>query len=184
MCGGRGCAGVDGRAEDLAGDEHGLHGVVLADASGHEEGFDPGDDHRDAGPGEEEIEEAQSVAAEVEVVDPETAEEDSEEDADDLVFAGAFVFGVEPAALLVVHVDGVDGVCGVHGVSSRTNTCQVIRVRTAGGSRVSCSYDLFGRCCREVYDPNGRNLQEILQGVEFSQLARARQQPTGDRESE
>src|ERR1700678_4336381 len=109
---------MDGSAEDLARDEHGLHDVVLADASWHEEGFDPADDHGDAGPGEEEVEDAEAVTAEVEVVDPETAEKDGDEDTDDLVLAGALVFGVEPAALLIVHVDGVDGVCGIHGVSS------------------------------------------------------------------
>ena len=114
----RGCAGLKRGAKDLAGYEHGLHRVVLADSSGHEEGFDPADDHWDAGPGEEEIEEAYAVAAEVEVVDAEAAEEDGDEDADDFVLAGAFVFGIEPAALLVVHVDCVDGVCGIHGVSS------------------------------------------------------------------
>ena len=50
VCGACGCAALDGGAEDLAGDEHGLHGVELADTSGHEEGFDPADDHGDTGP--------------------------------------------------------------------------------------------------------------------------------------
>ena len=103
-------------AEDLAGDVHRLHDVVLADASWHEEGFGPGDDHGDAGPKKDEVEDAEAVAAEVEVMDAEAAEEDREEDAGDLVLAGAFVFGVEPGALMVVHVDGVDGIGWVHGV--------------------------------------------------------------------
>jgi hypothetical protein len=103
-------------SKDLAGDVHGLHDVVAANAAGHKEGFDPADDHGDAGPGEDEVEDAEAVAAEVEVMDAEAAEEDREEDAGDLVLAGSLVFGVEPGALLVVHVDGVDRVDGVHGV--------------------------------------------------------------------
>jgi hypothetical protein len=51
---------------------------------------------------------------EVEVMDAKASEEDGEEDSDDLVFAGLFVFGVEPRALLVVHVDGVNGIDWVH----------------------------------------------------------------------
>jgi hypothetical protein len=39
--------------EDAAGDVDGLSGVVLADAAGHEEGLDPGDDHREARPEED-----------------------------------------------------------------------------------------------------------------------------------
>jgi hypothetical protein len=109
----RGCAG--GGAEDVAGDVEGLGGVVLADAAWHEESFDPGDDHGDAGPGEDEVEKAEAVATEVEVMDAEAAEEDGEEDADDFVLAGAFVFGVEPGSLLVVHVGGVGGIDWVHG---------------------------------------------------------------------
>ena len=46
-------------------------------------------------------------------MDAEAAEEEREEDADDLIFAGAPVFGVEPGALLVVHAGGVDGVDGI-----------------------------------------------------------------------
>lgn len=116
-CGGRGRAGLaGGGAEDLAGDEHGLRGVVLADAARHEEAFNPGDNHGDTGPGEDEVKDAEAVAAEVEVMDAEAAEEEREEDANDLVLAGAFVFGIEPGSLLVVHVDGVDGIGWVHGV--------------------------------------------------------------------
>jgi len=68
----------------------------------------------DAGPGEEEVEDAEAVAAEVEVVDSEAAEEDGEEDSDDLVATGLLVLGVEPGALLVGHVGGVDGIGGLH----------------------------------------------------------------------
>src|SRR5271170_228242 len=92
--GGCGCWGIAG-SEDLAGDVHGLHHVVTADTTGHKEGFDPGDDHGDAGPGEDEVKDAEAVAAQVEVVDAKAAEEDGEEDTDDLVLVGALVFGVE-----------------------------------------------------------------------------------------
>jgi hypothetical protein len=47
-------------------------------------------------------------------MDAEGAEEKGKEDAYELVFAGAFIFGIKPGALLVVHVDGVDGIDGVH----------------------------------------------------------------------
>lgn len=104
-----GCA-----AEDLAGDVGGLLGVVAADAAGGEEGVDPAEHGGDAGPGEEQVEDAEAVAAEVEVVDSEAAEEDGEEDSDDLVAAGLLVLGVEPGALLVGHVGGVDGFGGLH----------------------------------------------------------------------
>ncbi|HWZ00586.1 MAG TPA: hypothetical protein VNX17_05885 [Edaphobacter sp.] len=107
------CAG--GGSEDVAGDVEGLGGVVLADAAWHEEGFDPGDDHGDARPREDEVEEAEAIAAEVEVMDAEAAEEDGEKDADDFVLAGAFLFGVEPGSLMVVHVGGVGGIDWVHG---------------------------------------------------------------------
>jgi hypothetical protein len=115
-----GCSrrGLVGGSEDLAGDVHGLHGVVLADAAGHEEAFDEAEDGGDARPEEEEIKDAESVAAEIEVMDAEAAKEKSEEDTNDFVSAGAFVFGVEPGALLVVHVDGVDGIGRVHCRSS------------------------------------------------------------------
>ena len=75
----------------------------------------------ESGPEEEEVENAEAVATEIEVMDSEGAEHKGEDDADDLVLAeSAFVFGVEPGALLVVHVDGVDGIDGVgHAGSSR-----------------------------------------------------------------
>lgn len=92
-----------------------LQDVVAADATGHEEGLDPGDEHGDRGPGKKEIEKAKAVAAEVKVVDAEASEEDGEEHAQDLVFAGLLVFGVEPGALVFVHVDGVNGIDWKHG---------------------------------------------------------------------
>lgn len=103
-------------AEDLAGDVVSLRGVVLADTAGHEEAFDKAEDGGDTGPEEEQVEHAEAVTAEVEVMDAEAAKEEGEEDANEFVFACAFVFGVEPGALLVVHVGGIDGVDGVHGV--------------------------------------------------------------------
>jgi len=118
-----GVAACDGRcawggSEDLGGDVHGLYCVVAADARGHDEGFEEANDGGDAGPEEKEIEDAEAVASQIEVVDAEVAEKDGEEDADDRVLAGALVFGVEPGALLVVHVCRVDGIDGVHGRSS------------------------------------------------------------------
>jgi len=121
--GGCGCVhGAAGGAEDLAGDVDGLHGVVLADTAGHEEALDEAEDGGDACPEEAQIKNAESVAAEVEVMDTEAAKEESEEDADDFVSAGAFVLGVEPGALLIVHVDGVDGIGGVHCRPLKRNT--------------------------------------------------------------
>jgi len=118
-CAGCGCDGLAGGSENLAGDVHSLHCVVLADSGGHEEGFDPGDDHGDACPREDEIDETETVAAEVEVMDAETAEEDCKQDADELVFAGALVFGEEPGSLMIVHVGGVVGIDWIHGVVPR-----------------------------------------------------------------
>jgi len=105
-----------GGAKDLVGDVQGLHCVVATDAAGHEETLEEANDGGDTGPEEEEIKDAEAVATEIEVMGSKVAEYEGEEDAEDLVFAGAFVFGVEPGALLVVHVGGVDGVGRVHGV--------------------------------------------------------------------
>jgi hypothetical protein len=113
----RRCSGCDLRrcgAEDLVGDVDGLRDVVLTDAVGHEEAFEPGDDHGNAGPAEEKVDDAGGVATEIEVMDADATEEEREEDADDLVFAGALVFGIKPRALMVVHVRGVDGVGDLH----------------------------------------------------------------------
>lgn len=103
---------------DLAGDKGRLYSVVVADTAGHQKAFDEAEDGGDAGPREEKVEDASTVATEIEVVDTEAAEEESEQDADDLVLAGALVFSVEPGALLVGHVRGVDGVDGLHLPSS------------------------------------------------------------------
>jgi hypothetical protein len=113
-CWGDVCCLWGGSAEDSVGDVDGLGDVVLADAVGHEEAFDPGDDHGDAGPREQKVDDAGGVAAEIEVMDADAAEEESEKDADGLVLAGALVFGVEPGALLLGHVGGVDGVGDLH----------------------------------------------------------------------
>jgi hypothetical protein len=147
----------------VAGDVEGLGGVVLADAAWHEKGFDPGDDHGDAGPGEDEVEDAEAVAAEVEVMDTEAAEEDGEENADDLVLAGAFVFSVEPGSLVVVHVGGVDGIDWIHSVVP-LGECRKIYaewrmiVPTSHRTQLIAFQDLLGSF--------RRNLQGFLDGVE------------------
>ena len=76
-----------------------LHGVVATDPSRHEEGFDPGDEHGDGGPGEDEIEDSKAVATKVELVNAEASKDDGEEHADDFIFAGGLVFCVEPGPL-------------------------------------------------------------------------------------
>jgi hypothetical protein len=90
-----------------------------ADAAWHEEAFYDAEDGGDSGPEEEKIDYTGGVAAEIEVVNAETAEEEREQDADDFVFAGTFVFGVEPGSLLIVHIRGVDGVDDLHDVVPR-----------------------------------------------------------------
>ena len=162
----RGGTGLIGAGrENLTGDEQGLGGVVLADAARHEKGFDPGDDHGDAGPGEDEIEDAEAVAAKVEVMDAEAAEEDGEEDADDFVLAGALVFGVEPGSLLVVHVDGVDGVGWVHGVVPLEWFHEQIRgMRNDSSNLAQDTIRCFLRTWRGRFS---RNLQGVFDGVEF-----------------
>jgi len=107
---GFGWGGGRWRGKDLTGDVGGLRGVVGTDLSGHEEAVDEAEDGGDAGPEEEEIEDSGGVTVEVELVDAEGSEEESEEYADDLVFGGELVLGVEPGALLGVHLGGVDGV--------------------------------------------------------------------------
>ena len=106
-------------AENLTGDISGLLGVIAADPSGHEEGVDEAEDGRNPGPGEKQIGKAETVAADVKVVNAKAAQKDGEKDADGLVVARVLVFGVEPAALMVAHVRGVDGIGGVHVVCSR-----------------------------------------------------------------
>jgi hypothetical protein len=96
--------------ENLTGDVRGRRGVVGTNVSGHEETVDEAEDGGDAGPEEEQVEDSGGVAVEVELVDAEGSEEESEEETDDLVLAGALVLGVEPGALLGVHLGGVDGV--------------------------------------------------------------------------
>jgi hypothetical protein len=110
--GGRGFGWAGGRwgGENLAGDEGGLCGVVGTDPAGHEEALDEAEDGGDAGPEEEQVEDSGGVAVEVELMDAEGAEEESEEYADEFVLAGELVLGVEPSALLGVHLRGIDGV--------------------------------------------------------------------------
>lgn len=116
----RGCRGRfavrDRTGEDLIGDVERQSSVVLADAAGHEEAFDNTQDCGDAGPEEDEIDDAGSVSAEVKVVNTEVAKEEREEKADNLVLVGAFVLGVKPGALLVGHAGGVERVGHLHDV--------------------------------------------------------------------
>ena len=97
-------------------------------------------------------------------MDAEAAKEKGEEDADDFVLAGAFIFGVEPGALVVVHVGGVDGVDGVH-MSFLSNEYREIYAewRTAVPSVIR----LIESYSRLVCDSNRRNLRGFSCGVEF-----------------
>ena len=104
----------DEGAEDLIGDVGCLGGVVLADAGWHEKALDDTQDCGDAGPKENKVDDTRCVSAEIEVVDPECAKEDCEQDASHLVFAGAFVLGEEPGSLLVGHSDGVGRIGVLH----------------------------------------------------------------------
>ena len=107
-------------AENLAGDIGRLLGVIAADTARHEEGVDETEDSRDAGPAEQEIEDAEAVAADVKVVDAKAAKEEGEEDTDDLLATGMLILGVKPAALVVGHVGGVDRTNGLHVPTLRT----------------------------------------------------------------
>lgn len=102
------------RGENLCCDVRGLRSVVGADVAGHEEAVDEAEDVRDSGPEEEQVEDAGGVATKVELVDAEASEEEREEEAYDLVFAGECVFGVEPVSLSRGHLGGVDGVGWKH----------------------------------------------------------------------
>jgi hypothetical protein len=144
LSGGCGCNLLPIGAEDPAGDVHGLHGVVLADAAGHEETLDEAEKCGDSGPEEDEVEDAEAVAAQIEVMDAEGAEEKSKEDADDLVLTGAFVFGVEPGSLLVVHVGGVNGVDGVHSVVPLQGMHGMIRAGENDSSNSFCDTSVRG----------------------------------------
>ena len=103
--------------EDVAGDIEGQLGVIAANAIRRQEGVDQPEDGGDAGPAEQQVDDAEPVAPEIEVMRAEAAEEDGEEDADDLVFAGALILGIEEGALGIVHVAGVNGVRELHVVS-------------------------------------------------------------------
>ena len=115
--------------EDLARDVICLRGVVLADAAGHEEAFYEAEKGGNTCPEKNEIENSETIATEIEVMDAEATKQQGEQDADDLILTGALVFGVEPAALLVIHVGGVDGVNRVHIVGPLERLQQDIRER-------------------------------------------------------
>lgn len=106
----------------LSGDVNGCHSIIVADAAGHEKGFDKTEEGGDSGPEENEIEDAEPVAPEIEVMDAEVAQEGGEEDTEEFVFAGALIFGVEPGALVVAHAGGIDGVGWKHVVPRRFAT--------------------------------------------------------------
>ena len=102
--------------EDLTGDIDCLSDVVLADAVWHKEAFDNTEDCGDAGPKEDEVEDACGISPEVEMVDTKCAKKEREQDTHHLVFAGAFVFRIEPCALLVGHTGGVERIDERHGL--------------------------------------------------------------------
>lgn len=122
-------------SKDLIGDVESLSGVVLADAVWHEEAFDNAEDCGDAGPKEDEVEDACGVSAEVKVVDAECAKEEREQDASRLVFAGAFVLGIEPCALLVGHAGSVERIGDLHDFAPLM-THQEVRCVMSGGSPI------------------------------------------------
>jgi hypothetical protein len=153
-----------GSGEDLAGDVDGLSGVILANATGHEEALDEAEEGGNSGPEEDEVEDAEAVASQVEVMDAEGAEDKSKEDADELVFAGAFIFGIKPGALLVVHVDGVDGIDGVH-MSFLSN--EYMGVYADWRTTVPFVIRLLESVFKIGFRLDGRNLQGFSCGVEF-----------------
>ncbi len=108
-----------GGANDLTGNVDRLGAVVQADAVWHKEAFDNAEDCGDAGPKKDEVDDACGVSPEIEVVDAECAKEEREQDANHLVFAGTFVFGIEPGALVVVHMCGVERVGELHDFAPR-----------------------------------------------------------------
>ena len=97
---------------------------------------------RDGRPEEKQVEQAEAGASEVEVVDAEAAEEDGEEDTGDLVLAGAFVLGVEPGALLVVHTCGVDAV----GIEHWGTSCMPMRHTEGRGGKFRGGLFVGTRC--------------------------------------
>jgi hypothetical protein len=153
----------------LAGDVVSLSGVVLADAAGHEETFDEAEKGGNVGPKEDEVEDAEAVATEIEVMDAEAAEKESEEDADDLILVGALVFGVKPAALLVVHVGGVDRVDGVHGVGPLE---EILRGKGSGGSRLGWAMSTNALWCLSFHGTE--NIPHGLKPFFYFALERAK----------
>lgn len=103
-----------GSAEDVAGDERSLYCVVITDPARHQEAFDESEDRRDSRPGKEHIQDAQTVAAQIEVMNAEAPEQEREENAHGLFLASVLIFGIEPGTLLRIHVGGVHRVAKRH----------------------------------------------------------------------
>jgi hypothetical protein len=64
-----------------------LDSVELSHAAGHEEAFNEPKKRRNAGPEEAQVEDSQSRAAQIKVVDSERAQEERQQDADNLIAA-------------------------------------------------------------------------------------------------
>jgi hypothetical protein len=88
-----------GRAAVGRGEEYCLFEVVALDAGGHEEAFDEADESGDGGPAEEQVEDAESVTAKVEVMGAEASEKEGEEDAGDFIFLAGGELEVEGGLL-------------------------------------------------------------------------------------
>lgn len=118
----RGCL-ADGNSAgaDLAGNIGGLHGVIGADSPGHQEGFDESEKSGNAGPTEDKVKNAESVAVEIEVMQAKAAEEEGQENSDDLLASSLLIFGVEPCALMLGHSGGVERIGVVQ--SGQTSRC-------------------------------------------------------------
>ncbi len=80
-------------------DFHGQLVVPAANASGHEEGFDEGDETGNTGPTEHQVQDRQAVLAKIESVRAEAAEEEGEQEADGRIFAPRKVLTLERDAL-------------------------------------------------------------------------------------
>jgi hypothetical protein len=155
-------------------------GVVLADAAWHEEALDDTQDCGDACPEEDEIQDACGVSAEVKMVDTECAKEECEQDASRLVFVGAFVLGIEPAALLVGHAGSVERICNLHDFAPLEECKKKYVAKWAAVP--DCRR--FASVQQLYADLIGRNLQAISEGVEFRQIMMCDATARRDRESD
>jgi hypothetical protein len=90
------------------GESSGLEGVELAHAAGHEEALDEAEQGGNARPEEEQVEDAETGAAQVEVVRAEAAEKESEEYAGDLVAANGLKLLVEDGLRIGIVVNAHD----------------------------------------------------------------------------